>query len=239
MEVTTQKIRIRNYIRYSIRKAKKEAEIFYTENYNPFYNWHIGKLNGEAIIEEINYYNSNKHLSDRVKLVNSTTKDFSLLISIYKDAKESNNLEDLTNDEWLKIRRIYEREINKEQIDIIKKYVYFENTKPTDIASGDIGLNAEVSDEISETIQEEVELLLDLIHQGNWVSTVRKIRRDPYNFLLVVINIHLPPANRDKILVTAAESLRMLFKENYGENEFILKHIEDHTFIEGHFIYEE
>lgn len=257
MEMTFRKIRIRNYVRSSLLRTERRAAELFISKYNPFYNWRVGNLEGEQIKEALNYFNANNELPESIRKSIANAKAFALLLNFYKDKTEGNEKAKLTIMDWLSIREKYETEIKKEYETNFGKIGFNENIEydkskkgksnsDSDDAFDSEKHNTSSSDEahteeeleeaaLTEITRDEIESLLDEMHQGNWVVKIIPESKNNFNHRIAILNLHLAAENKNEILNDALNRVKTYFTKSNEGYLLEMKSIGSNNFIEGYF----
>lgn len=249
--MTFRKILIRNYVRSSLLRSEKKAAELYISKFNPFYNWRVGNLEGEQIKEALNNFNANNELPESIRKNSTTANAFSLLLNFYKNKAVDNEKTKLTIKDWLTVRENYEKEIKKDYETNFGKIGFNENIEYNKSKKGKVDFDSEKqngssSEEadieqeayevaLTEITSNEIESLLDEMHQGNWVVKILPESKNNFNHRIAILNLHLPDENKNEILNNALNQVQKYFASNSESSSLELKSIGDNSFIEGYF----
>ncbi len=224
-------LRIRSYIRHTIKSAQIRAEGIYNDKFDFFYKWTVGKLSGKEIKDTlIVCLNQNAVPRNVIDCGDETVHRFAMLLENYKLVAGSTTPDMLIREDWLKVKNNYERQL---KIEICEVY---DNT----LIDNNIGISEHKEDKHGEDniINDDIMELLQDVYQGNWFVKSGIAKHEKFNYMTGIANFSIPQDIQSTVLNSVLCSLRSFFSKNYGANQFTIKESADGKyFIEGLFNY--
>jgi len=206
MDINSQYIGLRNYVLTILSKAKKQAIKRYNAEFDPFYKWRVGCLEGNTLRNEIEHFKYNSCISNDIRDDVDTLNEFSILVDLMKYMPHE------SFEDWQRIKDSLEENVRIENLNYSFSLQYNDNF----IKSPDILEEGDDEDDEDEIIQNKVNFIMisirDLlfnIDNSDW--RIKKVKNDVGIYQIVMFNLHLEANIYNFLLEKAKKDISNLF----------------------------